>query len=58
MQISFTPHKIKAAKAYIQNLVDNELKVNKLKKKESNNSFFKKILKLFTKPFNISPKSQ
>jgi len=49
MQINFTPHKIKKAKAYIQNLVDDELKVNKLKKKEHKDSFFRKILKLFTK---------
>jgi len=48
MQISFTPHKIKAAKAYIQNLVDDELKVNKLEKKESKDSFWRKILRLFT----------
>jgi len=49
MQINFTPHKIKEAKAYIENLVNDELKVNKLVKKESKDSFFRKILKLFIK---------
>jgi len=49
MQINFTPHKIKEAKAYIENLIEDELKINKLKKKEHKDSFFSKILKLFTK---------
>jgi len=50
MQINFTPHKIKEAKAYIENLIEDELKINKLKKKkEHKESFFRKILKLFTK---------
>jgi hypothetical protein len=57
MQINFTPHKIKAAKAYIKNLVDDELKANKLERKESKDSFFRKILNLFTHSFNISSKS-
>jgi hypothetical protein len=47
MQINFTPHKIKASKAYIENLVEDELKVNKLEKKKSKDSFFRKIWKLF-----------
>ena len=49
MQINFTPHKIKAAKAYIENLVEDELKIDKQKKKESKDSFFRKVLKLFYK---------
>jgi len=46
MQINFTPHKIRKAKNYIENLIDSELKANKLIKKESKDSFFRKILRL------------
>lgn len=49
MQINFTPHKIKAAKAYIKNLVEDELKIDKLREKESKDSFFRRILKIFLK---------
>jgi hypothetical protein len=47
MQISFTPHKIKAAKAYIENLCEDEKKTKELKIKERKLSFFQKIKKLF-----------
>jgi len=52
MQISFTPHKIKAAKAYIENLSEDkeEIKIKEVKgveKKEKKLSFFQKVKRLF-----------
>jgi len=47
MQINFTPHKIKAAKAYIENLIDDE-KLEK-KNKKVKISIFRKIINLFKK---------
>ena len=40
MQINFTPHKIKSAKAYISNLFEDEKKLEKMKKKREKNYFF------------------
>jgi len=47
MQINFTPHKIKAAKAYIENLCEDEKKIKKVEKKNNKLSFFQKLKKLF-----------
>jgi hypothetical protein len=47
MQISFTPHKIKAAKAYIENLCKDEKRIKEKKIKEKKLSFFQKIKRLF-----------
>ncbi|NEW61234.1 hypothetical protein GSY74_08055 [Sulfurovum sp. bin170] len=47
MQIDFTPHKIKAAKAYIENLCEDEKKVKKIEKKEKQLSFFQRLKRLF-----------
>jgi len=50
MQINFIPHKIKASKAYLTNLVEEEIEeIKSVKKKETPPSFFQKILKLFFK---------
>ena len=46
MQIEFVPHKIKAAKAYIENLYEDG-KVVKIEKQDSNLSFFQKLKRLF-----------
>ena len=54
MQIDFTPHKIKEAKTYIENLVDKEISIINEIKKKNKTSLFKKFFKLLTKPFNIS----
>ena len=53
MQINFTPHKIKIAKAYIENLVEDELKTNILRRKKSKKSFFRKIFKIFLRKSGI-----
>ena len=47
MQINFTPHKIKSAKAYISNLFEDEKKLEKMKKKEKKITFFQRIKRLF-----------
>ncbi|SFV57995.1 hypothetical protein MNB_SV-12-793 [hydrothermal vent metagenome] len=48
MQINFTPHKIKAAKAYIENLCEDEKKIKKIENKRENKlSFFQKLKRLF-----------
>jgi len=55
MQINFNPHRIKAAKAYIENLVEEEktveekvVKIVKIEKGEDKSpTFFKRLKKLF-----------
>jgi hypothetical protein len=51
MQINFTPHKIRAAKAYIENLIEAEINPQNQnsKKKKKKISFFRRILGLFRK---------
>ncbi len=56
MQINFTPRKIKNAKSHIEKLLDKE--INNYNRKHSKPSFFKRVWRLMTKPFNISSKSQ
>jgi len=50
MQIEFEPHKIRAAKAYIDTLVKEEFHPSKkIKKPKSKLSLFKKIIKFLFK---------
>jgi hypothetical protein len=43
MQIEFQPHKIKAAKAYLQNLYGEEKSIEKKVKKKKKVSFFRRL---------------
>jgi hypothetical protein len=47
MQISFTPHKIRAAKAYIENLCKDEKKIKKIERKKERGSFFHRLWRVF-----------
>ena len=47
MQINFTPHKIKASKAYIENLCKDEKEIKKVIKREQKLSFFQRLKKIF-----------
>jgi len=52
MQINFTPRKIKKAKEHIDTLLQTQIE----KTHQMRPSFFKRVLKLITKPFNIGSK--
>ena len=53
MQIRFTPHKLRASKAYISNLIADDIKKSKVVKQEryrdkkENISLFRRFLNLF-----------
>ncbi|MCH9740446.1 MAG: hypothetical protein K0U38_06355 [Epsilonproteobacteria bacterium] len=49
MQIDFVPHKIRASKAYIAKLIEEEQQPRPIKKKEKPLSFFQKLVKVLFK---------